>query len=91
MSSVARHVTVTGRVQGVFYRAWAREQAAALGVAGWVRNCADGSVAAHVEGEEAAVAEMIARMRTGPSAARVERVEVEDVAAEGAGGFEVRH
>lgn len=91
MSSVARHVTVTGRVQGVFYRAWAREQAAALGVAGWVRNCADGSVAAHVEGEEAAVAEMIARMRAGPGAARVERVEVGEVAARGLRGFEVRH
>lgn len=89
--SIALKVQVYGRVQGVFYRSWTREQAAALGVSGWVRNCADGSVEAHVEGEEAAVAEMIARMRAGPGAARVERVEVEDVAAEGAGGFEVRH
>ncbi|HEU4522614.1 MAG TPA: acylphosphatase, partial [Thermoanaerobaculia bacterium] len=42
MAKVARHVEVTGRVQGVFFRAWTQEQAQRLGVSGWVRNCPDG-------------------------------------------------
>ena len=62
MGEVARHVRVTGRVQGVFYRAWTREQAHALGVHGWVRNCPDGSVEAHAEGDEQAVEELVVRM-----------------------------
>lgn len=90
LSGVARHVRVTGRVQGVFYRAWTREQAAALGVAGWVRNCADGSVEAQLEGGEAAVAELIERMRAGPSDARVAAVAVRDSPDEGCNGFTVR-
>ncbi len=87
---IARRVTVRGRVQGVFFRAWTREQADALGVAGWVRNCADGSVEAWLEGEAAAVGELVERMRCGPPAARVEEVEVEEAAAEALGRFEVR-
>ena len=53
--TIARHISVTGRVQGVFFRSWTREQADALEVTGWVRNCPDGRVDAHLEGEEAAV------------------------------------
>jgi len=48
--AAARHVQVTGRVQGVFFRGWTQEQAERLGVNGWVRNCPDGSVEAHLEG-----------------------------------------
>ena len=56
MAEVARHVRVTGRVQGVFFRAWAQGQARELGVSGWIRNCPDGSVEAHLGGEEDCVA-----------------------------------
>ena len=55
MAEIARHLSITGRVQGVFFRAWSREQADQLGVRGWIRNRPDGHVEAHVEGDEAAV------------------------------------
>jgi acylphosphatase len=89
--TIARHVTVTGRVQGVFFRAWTREQADALGVAGWVRNTPDGHVEAHVEGDDAAVEQMIERLRGGPPSARVEDVRTWDVEPCDFEGFEVRH
>ena len=91
MATVGRHVRVTGHVQGVFFRAWARDEARRLGVSGWVRNCADGSVEAHVEGEEAAVGELIAKLHHGPRGARVSEVEVENAASEEPGGFDVKH
>lgn len=78
MSETLRQVTIRGRVQGVGYRAWLAHTAEALGLAGWVRNCRDGSVEAALAGPETAVAEMIARCRRGPSAARVEGVSVSD-------------
>lgn len=88
--TIARHVRASGRVQGVFYRAWTAEQAGALGVAGWVRNCPDGSVEALVEGDEAAVAQMLDRMRGGPPAARVDHLAVDPATPGGAAGFTVR-
>jgi acylphosphatase len=91
MGEVARHVRVYGRVQGVFYRAWTSEQADALGIKGWVRNCPDGRVEAHVEGEQAAVGEMIDRMRRGPSSAQVEDLRIWDADICDFDGFEVRH
>ena len=91
MSDVARHVTVTGRVQGVFFRVWTQRQANELGLAGWVRNCPDGRVDAHIEGEEAAVVQFIERLRDGPPAATVDEVHVWDVELFDFDGFEVRH
>ena len=91
MTQVARHVSVTGRVQGVFFRAWMREQAAELGVTGWVRNCPDGRVDSHVEGEQTAVEQIVERLRHGPPAARVEDVRLWDVEVCDYDGFEVRH
>ena len=90
MPRVARHVRVTGRVQGVFFRAWSQGQARELGISGWIRNCADGSVEAHLDGEEDAVARMIERMRHGPSDAQVDEVTVEEAAPETSGRFELR-
>ena len=90
MVMIARHVRVTGRVQGVFFRAWAQGQARELGISGWIRNCADGSVEAHLDGDENAVARMIGRMRDGPSDAQVDEVMVEDAASENSGRFELR-
>ena len=79
-----------GRVQGVFYRGWTEQQARGLGLDGWVRNRRDGTVEMLISGEDAAVAEMIARCRGGPPAARVDRVDVEESAEEPAPGFETR-
>jgi acylphosphatase len=91
MAKTGRHVRVIGHVQGVFFRVWAQGHARELGVSGWIRNCADGSVEAHLAGEEDAVTRMIERMRRGPSNARVEDVIVEEAEAGDLGRFEVRH
>jgi acylphosphatase len=69
-------------VQGVFYRNWTVAAARRLGVAGWVRNCGDGSVAAHVQGDAATVRRMVELMRAGPPAAQVERIEEQKVEPE---------
>ena len=90
MAQVARHVRVSGRVQGVFFRAWAQGEARELGISGWIRNCADGSVEAHLEGEEHDVTRMIERLRRGPSSAQVDEVTVEEAPAQGLGRFELR-
>ena len=91
MARIAKSVRVTGLVQGVFFRAWTREQADALGVSGWVRNCPDGSVEAQLEGDEAAVEQLVALLRRGPPSAQVEEVAVEDGESTNAAHFEVRH
>jgi acylphosphatase len=91
MSQVALHVRITGRVQGVFFRAWAAEQARALGVSGWVRNAADGGVEGHLEGDKTAVQQLINLLQQGPPSAQVSKVDVEVAEPEGAGRFEVRH
>jgi acylphosphatase len=90
MDKIARHVRVTGRVQGVFFRAWTKDQAQALGVSGWVRNCPDGRVEAHVEGEPGIVERMISKLRDGPPAANVEDVRTWDVEPCDFDSFEVR-
>lgn len=91
MADVARHVSVKGRVQGVFYRAWLSKEAERLGVTGWVRNCPDGHVEAHVEGDPAAVEQIVERLRQGPPSAAVDDVRLWDVEPCDFTGFEVRH
>lgn len=89
MKTVA--VRVSGRVQGVFYRASAGREAERLGLRGWVRNEPDGSVRLLLQGEPHLVDAMLAWCRVGPPAARVARVEVGDARPEEAPrGFEVR-
>ena len=72
----AVHVLISGRVQGVNYRAWTRDQAAALGVSGWVRNCRNGQVEAVFSGSAEAVEKMLAACREGPDWARVTKVRI---------------
>ena len=91
MTVIARKVRIFGRVQGVFFRQWTINQARALGIAGWVRNAPDGTVEAHVEGDEGAVTKMIDGMRRGPSQARVEDLSAEIIEPEEISGFSVRH
>ncbi len=70
------HVFISGRVQGVFFRACTRDEARHLGLNGWVRNLADGRVEAVFEGEEQQVRQMIAWCHAGPAYALVRKVEV---------------
>jgi acylphosphatase len=72
-------LTITGRVQGVGYRDWAVDTGQQLGLTGWVRNRADGSVEALIVGEETAVGAMIDACRSGPPLARVDAIDVEPV------------
>jgi acylphosphatase len=77
MSGAIRQVRISGRVQGVGYRAWLERRARAHGLEGWVRNRHDGSVEALFSGPADAVADMIALCRRGPSSARVEAIQEE--------------
>ncbi len=78
---------VSGRVQGVFYRASTRREALRLGISGWARNLPDGRVEVLACGEEEALEALLAWLREGPPHARVEEVEWEPVEAEGVEGF----
>ncbi len=69
---------VTGRVQGVGFRALTVDEAQALGLTGWVRNLADGSVELEAQGDEDSVAALLAWCAHGPPGARVTHVAVED-------------
>jgi acylphosphatase len=68
------HLTVRGRVQGVGFRWFVREAARRAGLAGWVRNLADGSVEVTASGSEQALAYLVAAVRRGPDRARVDHV-----------------
>jgi acylphosphatase len=86
---VRRRVIVHGRVQGVYFRGTAEAEAAQRGVAGWVRNRADGAVEAVFEGDPEGVATLVAFCRVGPRDARVERIEVLEEPPEGLRSFQV--
>ncbi len=86
------HLLVSGRVQGVAFRASTVDEARRLGVSGWVRNLADGRVEVEAEGERPALLALVRYCEQGPPAARVERVAVEwgDWRG-GLGPFSARH
>ena len=90
MNESRAHVFVSGRVQGVAYRANTRDSAREIGVDGWVQNLDDGRVEAVFEGEEGDVEHMVEWCHDGSPAAAVESVDVEYDDPEGLSGFEVR-
>ncbi|MEA3254703.1 MAG: acylphosphatase [Candidatus Altiarchaeota archaeon] len=71
------HAYISGRVQGVFFRANTQDKAVALGLTGWVRNMVDGRVEAVFEGEKERVDEMLKWCHVGPRFSEVDEVEVE--------------
>lgn len=71
------HLKIYGIVQGVFYRDFTQEQAAKLSLTGWVRNMADGTVEAVVQGEEESIKKLINWCYEGPSSAKVNDIKVE--------------
>lgn len=86
---ICLHIRITGRVQGVAYRAWAQAEAEALGLSGWVRNCRDGAVEAVICGPREAVQAMIEACRAGPRLADVDDVLVLGEAAPVSGEFTI--
>ena len=70
------HVSISGRVQGVFYRLNTIKRAQSLGISGWVTNCPDGRVEAVIVGPENKISQMIAWFWQGPKLAKVEKVEI---------------
>ncbi len=76
MANKAVQLIVRGRVQGVYFRASAQRECRRLGATGWVKNRSDGNVELFVEGDEGVIRDVIAWAQRGPSAARVEYVDV---------------
>ena len=85
-----RRVRASGRVQGVFFRDSVRREADRRAVAGWARNCGDGSVEAVFEGPQDAVSALVDFCRAGPGHSQVDQLDVEPEEPEGLSGFEVR-
>lgn len=90
MSPRTVRVTISGRVQGVGFRAWTQRRAVARGLSGWVCNRRDGSVEAVFSGAGEAVAAMLAESRLGPRGARVDAISVDELADHPTGPFTVR-
>ena len=82
-------VLISGRVQGVWFRAWIKRQATALGLNGWVRNCRNGEVEALFAGPVESVDTMIAQCRKGPPLACVNAVSSEQDELPKAPGFRI--
>lgn len=70
------HLTIRGRVQGVFFCASAQREARRLGISGWVRNKPDGTIELCAEGDEDSIKELSSWANHGPSAARVDHVDI---------------
>lgn len=87
MSNVAARFLVSGRVQGVFFRASTRSEALRLNLSGYARNLPDGRVEVHAEGDAAAIATLEQWLRHGPPLARVEKLQREEIGVEGREGF----
>lgn len=88
--TVARHLIIHGRVQGVWYRGWMVATARELGLVGWVRNRMDGSVEALVQGDAATIDHFMMLAQDGPPAARVAKIDMQDASVEDFQGFEQR-
>ncbi|MCJ7445046.1 MAG: acylphosphatase [Methanotrichaceae archaeon] len=85
------HIRLSGRVQGVFYRAFTQSRAKELGVNGWIRNLPGGGVEAVLEGERQQVGELLKLMKTGPSGAMVAGMELSELKCKGYDSFEIVH
>lgn len=87
MAARAVHVTITGRVQGVWFRGWTVQEAASRRLAGWVRNRRDGSVEALFQGEDDAVRSMLDACLNGPAMARVDNIQSAETAPQDLSDF----
>jgi acylphosphatase len=88
LAIIARQITISGKVQGVFFRGWTVASAKELALTGWVRNRLNGDVEAFVQGEEEAVLNFLERAKAGPPAARVASVSALEARVAGYQRFE---
>ena len=86
---ISVHVRVSGRVQGVFYRAYTKTQAQELGIKGWVRNVPGGGVEAILEGERQKVGELVGLMKTGPEGSMISGLELSELKCKGYEDFKI--
>jgi len=87
----AIRIFISGRVQGVCFRAFIREHAQNLGLTGWVKNLDDGRVEAIIEGSEKNVNKLLESCKKGPAYSRIKDIEIEKIKEEGFDGFVVRY
>ena len=78
VEKVQKHIFISGRVQGVGFRAFIRREAAVLNIKGWAKNLVDGRVETIIQGDKKKVSQMIAKLREGPSYAKVENLNIND-------------
>ena len=94
MDKSKKHVRLSGRVQGVGFRHFTKQNAKRLNINGWVKNLPDGDVEAVFAGEEDKINEMLNQMKEGPRSARVDDISVDEDSStleESFSGFEVRY
>ncbi len=88
---IAVHVRVSGRVQGVNYRAFTRDKAKELGIKGWVRNIPGGGVEAVLEGERKTVGELLRLMKSGPAGSMVLGMEFSELEIKDYEDFQIEY
>lgn len=86
----AYRIVIRGIVQGIGFRYFTRMMANRFSIYGWVRNCADGSVEIHCEGEESNLQKFLAEIKKGPAGLVIESMEVKEAAPDFYYGFEIR-
>lgn len=85
----AVHLIARGRVQGVWFRASTQDQALQLGVCGWAKNCADGTVEIHAEAEKEILEQFVNWCKKGPPAAQVSALDIDWVEPQGLTTFQI--
>ena len=94
MDQSKKHIRISGRVQGVGFRHFTKQNAQRLNLNGWVKNLPDGDVEAVFVGDEGNLTEMLEKMKSGPRTARVDDLSVDEeneALQESFDGFSVRH
>ena len=86
----AAHITVNGRVQGVWFRAGTKERAGGLGIFGWVKNRPEGTVEIHAEGEKFQLENFTAWCHKGTPAANVTSLDINPIPLQNFTSFEIR-
>jgi len=87
----AFEIKVIGHVQGVFFRKSTQEKAHSLGVKGWIRNLSDGNVLINAEAETDKINELISWCKVGPQEARVDKLDISEIAIKNYNNFEIRY